>query len=317
MQLPLPLLHAQGGVRPATTSSSPEDLLLSFEEIERVARVSTRLGVRKIRLTGGEPLLRKRRRRPWWRARGHPRHRRPDHDHQRIGAGPQGAGSRRCRSRPGHGEPRLARRRHLHGHERRRLPRGQGARGHRCRHRRRVDPPQDQHGRQARRQRRARWWPSPATSRARGTSSGSSSTWTWATPTGGVSTTSCLRPRWSRRSTPSSPWSRSLPTTPARSPTGGGTRMAKARSGSSPRSPAPSAVPAPGRRLSAEGMLYTCLFATGGHDLRGAAPRTVPPMTKWPSSSRRCGRPATIATRRLRSSRTADLPKIEMSYIGG
>jgi cyclic pyranopterin phosphate synthase len=35
------------------------DLLLTFEEIERVARVSTRLGVRKIRLTGGEPLLRK------------------------------------------------------------------------------------------------------------------------------------------------------------------------------------------------------------------------------------------------------------------
>ncbi|MCJ7725624.1 MAG: radical SAM protein, partial [Acidimicrobiia bacterium] len=35
------------------------DQLLSFEEIERVARVSTRLGVAKIRLTGGEPLLRK------------------------------------------------------------------------------------------------------------------------------------------------------------------------------------------------------------------------------------------------------------------
>lgn len=35
------------------------ELLLSFEEIERFARVSTRLGVRKIRLTGGEPLLRK------------------------------------------------------------------------------------------------------------------------------------------------------------------------------------------------------------------------------------------------------------------
>src|SRR3954451_21081597 len=33
--------------------------LLSFEEIERVARVSVGLGVEKIRLPGGEPLVRK------------------------------------------------------------------------------------------------------------------------------------------------------------------------------------------------------------------------------------------------------------------
>ena len=36
----------------------PHDEILSFEEIERVARVFMALGVRKIRLTGGEPLLR-------------------------------------------------------------------------------------------------------------------------------------------------------------------------------------------------------------------------------------------------------------------
>ncbi len=35
------------------------DLLLSFEEIERIARSFVRHGVSKIRLTGGEPLLRK------------------------------------------------------------------------------------------------------------------------------------------------------------------------------------------------------------------------------------------------------------------
>lgn len=35
------------------------DSLLSFEEIERLARVFVSLGVEKIRLTGGEPLLRK------------------------------------------------------------------------------------------------------------------------------------------------------------------------------------------------------------------------------------------------------------------
>jgi GTP 3',8-cyclase len=33
--------------------------LLSFEEIERIVRVFARLGVRKLRLTGGEPLLRR------------------------------------------------------------------------------------------------------------------------------------------------------------------------------------------------------------------------------------------------------------------
>src|SRR6266576_4736440 len=37
----------------------PHSDLLTFEEIARVARIFVRLGVRKIRLTGGEPLLRR------------------------------------------------------------------------------------------------------------------------------------------------------------------------------------------------------------------------------------------------------------------
>jgi cyclic pyranopterin phosphate synthase len=36
----------------------PRTHLLSFEEIERVIRLAVKLGIRKIRLTGGEPLLR-------------------------------------------------------------------------------------------------------------------------------------------------------------------------------------------------------------------------------------------------------------------
>ncbi len=36
----------------------PRNEILSFEEIERVARIAASLGVRKFRLTGGEPLLR-------------------------------------------------------------------------------------------------------------------------------------------------------------------------------------------------------------------------------------------------------------------
>jgi cyclic pyranopterin phosphate synthase len=37
----------------------PKDHLLTFEEIERLATLFVRLGVRKIRLTGGEPLVRR------------------------------------------------------------------------------------------------------------------------------------------------------------------------------------------------------------------------------------------------------------------
>jgi cyclic pyranopterin phosphate synthase len=37
----------------------PKSRILTFEEIERVARILASLGVREIRLTGGEPLLRK------------------------------------------------------------------------------------------------------------------------------------------------------------------------------------------------------------------------------------------------------------------
>ncbi len=37
----------------------PKDQVLTFEEIERLARIFIDLGVRKIRLTGGEPLLRR------------------------------------------------------------------------------------------------------------------------------------------------------------------------------------------------------------------------------------------------------------------
>ncbi|HYU49713.1 MAG TPA: radical SAM protein, partial [Candidatus Limnocylindria bacterium] len=37
----------------------PRELVLTFEEIERVARLFVRLGVTKLRITGGEPLVRR------------------------------------------------------------------------------------------------------------------------------------------------------------------------------------------------------------------------------------------------------------------
>jgi cyclic pyranopterin phosphate synthase len=69
-------------------------------------------------------------------------------------------------------------------------------------------------------------------------------------------------------------------------------------------------------RLSAEGRLYTCLFALKGHDLRalvrgGASDKEV---------REEIGRVWVGRTDRyseLRTAKTADLPKVEMSYIGG
>jgi len=69
-------------------------------------------------------------------------------------------------------------------------------------------------------------------------------------------------------------------------------------------------------RISTEGKLYTCLFATDGHDLRsllrgGATDEEIAAAIRgvW---SRRADRYSEI-----RTSQTAVLKKIEMSYIGG
>jgi GTP 3',8-cyclase len=69
-------------------------------------------------------------------------------------------------------------------------------------------------------------------------------------------------------------------------------------------------------RLSAEGRLFTCLFALKGHDLRalirgGASDDELQAAidTIWNHRKDRYSE--------LRSAATTDLPKIEMSYIGG
>jgi len=69
-------------------------------------------------------------------------------------------------------------------------------------------------------------------------------------------------------------------------------------------------------RLSAEGQLYTCLFATSGHDLRallrdGASDAAIASFIDalWTKRADRYSE--------IRSQQTAPLKKIEMSYIGG
>ncbi|MDJ0521813.1 MAG: GTP 3',8-cyclase MoaA [Planctomycetota bacterium] len=70
-------------------------------------------------------------------------------------------------------------------------------------------------------------------------------------------------------------------------------------------------------RLSADGKLYTCLFATEGHDLQ----TLIRDEDADPARLREAI--ATIWAKRddryseIRSDDTRDLPKIEMSYIGG
>jgi cyclic pyranopterin phosphate synthase len=69
-------------------------------------------------------------------------------------------------------------------------------------------------------------------------------------------------------------------------------------------------------RLSAEGMLYTCLFATAGHDLR-ALLRDGADDDALEAALRSIWAVRTDRYSEIRSADTADLPKIEMSYIGG
>ena len=69
-------------------------------------------------------------------------------------------------------------------------------------------------------------------------------------------------------------------------------------------------------RLSADGRLHTCLFASGGHDLRAI-------IQNGADGEALIDAIAAIWSRRddryseLRSERTAVLPRVEMSYIGG
>jgi GTP 3',8-cyclase len=69
-------------------------------------------------------------------------------------------------------------------------------------------------------------------------------------------------------------------------------------------------------RLSAEGKLYTCLFAVRGHDLR-AIVRNGATDEDLAEAIGRVWRGRTDRYSEIRSERTAGLQKVEMSYIGG
>jgi cyclic pyranopterin phosphate synthase len=69
-------------------------------------------------------------------------------------------------------------------------------------------------------------------------------------------------------------------------------------------------------RLSADGQLYTCLFATSGHDLR-ALVRGGASDADLDAALRRIWAARDDRYSEQRSADTVDLPKVEMSYIGG
>jgi cyclic pyranopterin phosphate synthase len=69
-------------------------------------------------------------------------------------------------------------------------------------------------------------------------------------------------------------------------------------------------------RLSAEGRLYTCLFGVRGHDLRALVRGGLSDGELHDEIGRIWGR-RTDRYSEIRSANTADLPRVEMSYIGG
>jgi len=69
-------------------------------------------------------------------------------------------------------------------------------------------------------------------------------------------------------------------------------------------------------RISAEGKLYTCLFGIRGHDLR-ALVRSGATDDDLAAAIDRIWSKRTDRYSERRSERTVDLPKVEMSYIGG
>ena len=280
-------------------------------------RASVDVGVAKIRLTGGEPLL-------------------------RVGietliemlsalpvdltlttnasrAAEEGAGAQGRRPQAHHGQPRLARRRHLQVDERRRLPRLARARGHRGGAGGR-DAGQGQLRRQARHERAADRRARAALPRHRRHA-----------PLHRVHgrrrderlAHGRRRPRRRDRrdrSTRSSASSRSTRSTAARSPSAGSYKDGSGEIGVIASVTQPFCGDCTRSRLSAEGKLYTCLFAVRGHDLRALIRERRDRRRDRRQAGRDLARPRRPLLRAPRQEHRRPCigeRKVEMSYIGG
>ena len=154
----------------------------------------------------------------------------------------------------------------------------------------------------------------------------SSNTWTWAPPTAGAWTRCCRRPRWWSRINAEFPLGRWTPNSSGetaerwRYADGGGeigviSSVTQAFCGDCNRA-----------RLSTEGKLFLCLFASQGHDLRALLRGNGDAATQRNLGGRRSApiwqaraRPL-FGTARGPAARACHAPapaRVEMSYIGG
>ena len=265
------LLHAAGGLRTRTTGSCRARRSCASRRSRASRGSSSASACEKLRLTGGEPLLRRDLDRAGRACSP------PIDGRARLALTTNGsllAEQRRgARATPGSTRVTVS----LDSlddatfqrDERRPLPGGAGARGHRRGRGRRARADQGQRRGAARRQRPRHRRRSPATSRAPGTSLrfieymdvGSTNGWQLDDVVAGAEIVARIAAEL--------PLEPIAPRLPRRGrAAAGATPTAAARSASSPRSPSRSAATAPARRLSAEGQLYTCLFAAAGTDLR-------------------------------------------------
>ena len=249
--------------------------LLTFEEIARLARLFVAHGVQEDPPDRRRAAAAQATSSGWSRMLAELRTRRrraarPHADDQRLAPRAQGRGAEGGGARPRHGQPRRDRRRGLPAHERRRLPGRRRAARHRRRRARRPRPDQGQHGRQARHQRRRRSCRWRATSAAATSRCASSSTWTSARPTAGAWTRCCRRPRSSQRIADEFAARAAAAAAPGET----ARALALRRSGVAGEIGTISSVTQAfcsdcnRARLSTEGKLFLCLFASRGHDLR-------------------------------------------------
>ena len=137
-----------------------------------------------------------------------------------------------------------------------------------------------------------------ASSASAATRCASSSTWTSGTRTAGASTTSFRQPRSSRRSTRAfGARAGRAPRTAARSRSAGATATARGEVGVIASVTQPFCGDCTRARLSAEGKLFTCLFAVRGHDLRALVRERRDRRGARSRRSQASGAPAATATR--------------------
>ncbi len=108
----------------------------------------------------------------------------------------------------------------------------------------------------------------------------------------------------------------STPTTTAKSRSAGGTRTASGEIGIIASVTQAFCRDCTRARLSTEGKLYTCLFATHGSDLRDLLRGGFSDAQLANAIAAVWGRRADRYSE-LRTANTPRLPKVEMSYIGG